>query len=219
MPKEILRKNPLFSCLNETELTALASVAVKKTYPKNTILFNEGDKTDSIYIVYSGKVKVTIIDSHGKEIILSLLGPGEYFGEMAALIDDETRSASVMTRETSELLVISRNDFREILSTHPDIVFSLLKGSLERLREANKKIESLALMDVYGRIARLFMQFAQSSGETQIIEEKLTHQDIANMVGSSREMVSRVMKELTTGEYIEVNNKLIEIKKKLPYSW
>lgn len=216
---ESMNNTPLFECLDEDEREALAEVAVLKTFPKNTILFSEGDTTDSIYIVYTGKVKVTIIDKHGKEIILSLLGPGEYFGEMAALVEGETRSASVMTREPTKLFVISRKDFKEVLTSHSDIVFNLLRGSLERLREANKKIESLALMDVYGRVARLFLQLAKPKNDKYVIEEKLTHQDIANMVGSSREMVSRVLKELSVGEYISVSKKVITIKKKLPYSW
>ncbi|MFC1523903.1 Crp/Fnr family transcriptional regulator [Thermodesulfobacteriota bacterium] len=219
MAKDLLRKNPLFSCLKDEELESFSRVAVKKTYPKNTILFSEGDNTDSIYFISSGKVKVTIIDQSGKEIILSLLGPGDYFGEMAALVEDAPRSACVMTREACQFFVISRENFRDIVTRHTDIVFSLLKGSLDRLKEANKKIESLALMDVYGRIARLFLQMAKQNGENLIIEEKLTHQDIANMVGSSREMVSRVLKELTNGGYIASSKKIIEIKKKLPYSW
>ncbi len=216
---ERINNTPLFECLDEEEREALAQVAILKTFPKNTILFSEGDRTDSIYIVHSGKVKVNIIDQNGKEIILSLLGPGEYFGEMAALVEGESRSASVMTRETTKLFVISRNDFKEVLSSHPDMVFNLLKGSLERLRVANKNIESLALMDVYGRIARLFMQLAKSTADKFVIGEKLTHQDIANMVGSSREMVSRVLKELTVGGYISSSKKVITINKKLPYSW
>jgi len=219
--KDALVTSAIFSKISDRDLDAIKQAAVKKIYPKNTIILSEGDLTDSLYIVASGKVKVTIIDEHGKEIILSILGPGDYFGEMTALEEGSARSACVVTREKSEVLVLAKKDFREIISNNPDIVFSLLKDSIERLREANKKIESLALMDVYGRVARLFLQLAKPDGDNgkQVIEEKLTHQDIANMVGSSREMVSRVMKELCLGEYVSVNNKIIEIHKKLPYSW
>jgi len=221
MMKDALVTSAIFSKISDRDLDAIKQAAVKKIYPKNTIILSEGDLTDSLYIVASGKVKVTIIDEHGKEIILSILGPGDYFGEMTALEEGSARSACVVTREKSEVLVLAKKDFREIISNNPDIVFSLLKDSIERLREANKKIESLALMDVYGRVARLFLQLAKPDGDNgkQVIEEKLTHQDIANMVGSSREMVSRVMKELCLGEYVSVNNKIIEIHKKLPYSW
>lgn len=218
-PADIIKKNSLFNCLNENELAAFADVSIIKNFPKNTILFSEGDHTDSIYIVCTGKVKVTIIDQQGKEIILSLLGPGEYFGEMAALVDGETRSACVMTREASQLLILSKDVFKNILSTHSDVVFKLLKESLDRLKEANKKIESLALMDVYGRVARLLTQLAITKDDSLIIEEKLTHQEIANMVGSSREMVSRVIKELVNGGYLSITKKIIKIKRKLPYSW
>jgi len=213
----MLKNIPLFSSLSDSELTAIEKVALKKTFPKNTILFSEGDKTDSLYIICDGKVKVTINDNEGKELILSMLGPGEYFGEMA-LLDDKPRSASVMTKETTELLIISKNDFMNIFSSNP-IAFNLLKCLTNRLREANNKIESLGLLDVYGRVARVLNQFAKSQKDKMVIEEKLTHQEIANMIGSSREMVSLILKELSTGGYITIDKKLITINKKLPYSW
>ena len=215
---DILRSIALFSCLDETALDALSRVAVKKTFPGHTILLSEGDKTDSLYVICSGKVKVEIGDEHGKEVILTMLGPGEYFGEMAFL-DGKPRSASVVTREPTEALIISRNDFRDILVSNPDAVLNLLKGLLARLREANEKIESLALMDVYGRVARLFVQLAKPKGQKLVIEEKLTHQEIANMIGSSREMVSRILKDLVTGGYITVERKVITINRELPHSW
>ena len=209
---DILGNIPLFSCLDDTALDALSKVAVKKTFPSHTILLSEGDKTDSLYVICSGKVKVEISDEHGKEVILTMLGPGEYFGEMA-LLDGKPRSASVVTRGPTELLIISRNDFRDILISNPDAVYNLLRGLLKRLREANEKIESLALMDVYGRVLKLFVQLAKPKGQKLVIEEKLTHQQIANMIGSSREMVSRILKELT------VDRKVITINRKLPHSW
>jgi len=208
---------PLFSCLNDSELIAIEKVAVKKTFPKNTILLSEGDSTDALYVICEGKVKVTIDDNEGKELILSILGTGEYFGEMA-LLDDEPRSASVTTKETTQLLIISKNDFMGFFSSNP-IALNLLKDLIKRLREANKKIESLGLLDVYGRVARILNQFAKSQAGKMVIEEKLTHQEIANMIGSSREMVSLILKELSNGKYITIDKKLITINKKLPYSW
>jgi CRP/FNR family cyclic AMP-dependent transcriptional regulator len=217
--ENFIEKNTLFSGLSCDELHLLVRAAQKKVYPKNTIILSEGDTTDSLYIVCSGKVKVSIVDEYGKEIILAILGPGEYFGEMTAMADGASRSACVMTREACELMILQKEAFRKIVKNNPDIVFNLLHKSMERLREANKKIESLALLDVYGRVARLFTNLAKSHGDVQIIEEKLTHQDIASMVGSSREMVSRVLKELSSGGYISVTNKTITINGKLPYSW
>ena len=215
----LLVKNALFSGLSEDEQLLILQAASKKVYAKNTIILSEGDTTDSLYVVCKGKVKVSIIDEYGKEIILAILGPGEYFGEMTAIAEGTARSACVMTREPCELLVLQKEDFRKVVKNNPDLVFSLLLKSMERLREANKKIESLALLDVYGRVARLFTQLARPNNGAQVIDEKLTHQDIANMVGSSREMVSRVLKELSQGGYITVSNKTIAINGRLPYSW
>jgi len=212
-------EDSLFSGLKEHERQLIMEAAIKKVYAKNTIILSEGDTTDSLYMVCSGKVKVSIIDEYGKEIILAILGPGEYFGEMTAMVEGASRSACVMTREPCELMILQKADFRKIVKSNPDIVFSLLLKSMERLREANKKIESLALLDVYGRVARLFTKLGRPDNGAQVIDEKLTHQDIASMVGSSREMVSRVMKELTAGGYITVNHKTITINGKLPYSW
>jgi CRP/FNR family transcriptional regulator, cyclic AMP receptor protein len=213
----MLEDIPLFSDLSEAERTNLEKVGVRKKYPKNTIIFSEGDTTDQLYVIINGKIKLTINDNDGKEIILSMLGPGEYFGEMA-LLDNEPRSACAMTKEPTELLLFSKNDFLQIFSSNP-IASRLLQGVIKRLREANKKIESLALLDVYGRIARLLTQLGRPEGEKLIIEERLTHQEIANMVGSSREMVSIILKELSTGGYVSIDNKMITVNKKLPYSW
>jgi CRP/FNR family cyclic AMP-dependent transcriptional regulator len=211
--------NSLFSGLKEEERRLISQAAIKKVYAKNTIILSEGDTTDSLYMVCRGRVKVSIIDEYGKEIILAILGPGEYFGEMTAMAEGASRSACVMTREPCELMILQKEDFRKIVKSNPDIVFSLLLKSMERLREANKKIESLALLDVYGRVARLFAKLGRPENGGQVIDEKLTHQDIASMVGSSREMVSRVLKELSTGGYISINHKTITVNGKLPYSW
>ncbi len=214
----LLKKIPLFSCLDEPELNVLIGAANLRTFPKNAILFNEGDSTDSLYIIHGGKVKVSIIDEQGKEMILSIFGPGDYFGEIA-LIDGKERSATIMTRETVKVLIISRKNFKNILSSNPDLSLGLLKGLVGRLRESNKMIESLAFMDVYGRIARLFMHLAKPDGEKSVIDDKLTHKDISSMIGSSREMVSRIMKELINGGFISVHKKRITINQALPYAW
>lgn len=212
-----MKNVPLFCGLNDQELASLAKVAVKKVVPKNTILFSEGDTTDSLYVICKGKIKVTITDSTGNEVILTMLGTGEYFGEMA-LLDSEPRSACVITKEPTELLIFAKKDFMDIFSSNP-IAFNLLKGLLKRLREANKKIEGLALLDVYGRVAKVLNSLAKPLDQKMVINDKLTHQEIASMVGSSREMVSIILKELSNGGYITVENKIIILNKKLPYSW
>lgn len=214
----MLRDIPLFSELNEQELSDLDLLAVRKMYPKNTVLFTEGDPADSLYVICSGKIKVTVSDEEGREVILSLLGAGEYFGEMA-LLDSEPRSACVITKEPTTVLIFSKNDFMNIFSKKP-IASHLLKGFSKRLRDANKKIEDLALLDVYGRIARLLCQMADIGEDgKRVVSERLTHQEISNMIGASREMVSIIMKELSNGGYISVENKIITIEKDLPYSW
>lgn len=214
----MLKNIALFSDLDDDELEVLQKAAVVKTFPKNTILFSEGDPSDSFYVVKKGKVNVGINDEEGREIILSMLGPGEYFGEMA-LLDGEPRCAFVMTKEKTQLFIISKKNFQTLLISNPEIMFKLLKGLQQRLREANRKIESLALMNVYGRVARLLTTLAGSCENDVVITDKLTHQEIANMVGASREMVSRVLKDLSNKGYISVFKKRITIHNKLPYDW
>jgi CRP/FNR family cyclic AMP-dependent transcriptional regulator len=213
-----LKDIPLFSCLDDAEIEALREVARNKTFPKGTMLFSEGDESDNFYVICSGKVNVGKNDEEGREIILTMLGPGEYFGEMA-LMDGEPRSAFVMTKEATELLVITKKDFNNLLLANPGIMFNFLIGLQKRLREANKRLESLALMDVYGRVARLLTYLAGSSEPGSVVEDKLTHQEIASMVGASREMVSRVLKDLTTQGYISIRKKRVTIHKHMPYEW
>ncbi len=208
----------LFPILDKDALNKLEHVTTKKTFPKNTILFSRGDESNSLYIVYSGRVKAVINDADGREIILSKHGPGEIFGEMA-FIDGEPRSATMITKETTKLLIVHRDEFQNILSSTPAIIFDLLRILLERMREATDKIENLAFKDVYGRIVSLFMHLVKAEHGKMVIEEKLTHQEIANIVGASREMVSRIIKELTDGDYISVDHKRITINKDLPYSY
>ncbi len=197
----MLRKIPLFSTLDDNGMNYLKDVAVKRSFPKNTILFSRGDESDALYLLYKGSAKAIINDETGKEIVLSTIGPGEYFGEISFL-DGEARSATVMTREPVQVLIVYKNDFKKILFSNPDIVFRLLKELLKKLRRSTEQIESLAFMDVYKRIANLLLQLAKPQNAKWVIEEKLTHQEISNRVGSSREMVSRIMKQLQTGGYI-----------------
>ena len=210
----MLKDIATFSCLDEKTVRCFGKVAVRKRFPKNTVLFSKGDKSDSLYIVCSGKVKAIIHDELGKEVVLSIIGPGEYFGEMAA-IDGAPRSATIVTKEPTETLVIDRDDFGRILSSNPDMMFDLLKVLLERFRKADEKIESLVFTSVYHRVATFLMQSAEPKGQKWVIEEKLTHQEIADMVGSSRETVSRAIKELLDAGHISIETKQITINKKL----
>jgi CRP/FNR family cyclic AMP-dependent transcriptional regulator len=207
-------KKPLFSRLDDVTISIFEEAAVRKRFPKNTILFSKGDESASLYVVCTGKVHVTVCDEQGREIVLSVIGPGEYFGEMAAM-DGAPRSATIVTKEPSEILIIHRDDFRRALSSNPDTMLSLLKVFLERLRKADEKIESLAFTNVRDRVASFLMQSAEPQGGTWFVREALTHQEIADMVGSSRETVSRAIKELQVAGHISIERKRITIHKQL----
>ncbi len=214
----MLKNIPLFSNLAESDLAILSSHAVTKKFAKNTIIINEGDETDSLYIILSGKIKAFLSDEHGKEIILDMAGPGEYFGEVA-LLDEAPRSASVMTLEPSSFLIISKGDFKNCVAKNPDIAISLIKELTHRIRVLTSSVKGLALRDIYGRVAETLLNLAAEEKGTLVISERPTQQELANMVGASREMVSRILKDLTTGGYIEVEDKKITIKRKLPSGW
>ncbi|MGH8683112.1 MAG: Crp/Fnr family transcriptional regulator [Burkholderiales bacterium] len=194
---------PIFAGLPESQLQLLTRVVGRKSYPRNSTVIAAGDPTDALYIVISGRLKVMMSDDEGREVILAILSQGEFFGEMG-LIDESPRSATVIAIEPCELLTINKVDFKKCLQENFDICTGVLKGLVRRLREADRKIGSLALMDVYGRVARLLMEMAETVDGQRVVTKKLPKQDIAKMIGASREMVSRVMKDLQTSGYIEV---------------
>ena len=214
----MLKNVSLFSGLPEDAINAVSALATTRTYPKNTIIISEGDDSDSLYAVLSGKVKVYLSDDEGKEIIINIHGPGDYFGEMA-LLDDKPRSASVMTLEESKLAVLSKTAFEDCLSKNPQISLPIIRGMSKRLRNLTENVKSLALMDVYGRVARTLLDMAEPKGEALVINQRLTQREIASMVGASREMVSRILKDLSVGGYITIENKKITINEKLPPGW
>ncbi len=184
----------------------LGKAGKKRLYPKNTIILNEGDSSSCLYVIHSGKLKAYLADEQGREIVLNIMKPGDYFGEMA-LIDNEARSASVMTLEDSQLTVVTREDFIDCMAKNPELVTPLMLGLIKRLRISTRKVGSLALMDVYGRVAGTLLQLAREQDGKLVIGEKLTHQEIANLVGASREMVSRIMHDLAEGGYISVDSR------------
>jgi CRP/FNR family cyclic AMP-dependent transcriptional regulator len=208
---------PLFSGLPEEDLALIEQHGSIKTYRKNTIVINQDDETDSLYAILSGSVKVFISSEDGREVILNHQGTGEYFGEMA-LIDRQPRAASVETLEPSRFMVISRNDFMHCLSRNPRIALNLIEPMTHRIRALARSVSSLALLDVYGRVARVLLDQAVED-EGQLMTGKLTQQEIADMVGASRAMVSRIMKDLKTGGYISIDKKRIIINHELPAHW
>jgi len=214
----MLKNVSLFSDLPDEAVNAVSALATTRTYPKNTIIISEGDDSDSLYAVLSGKVKVYLSDDEGKEIIINIHSDGDYFGEMA-LLDDKPRSASVMTLEESKLAVLSKTAFEDCLSKNPQISLPIIRGLSKRLRNLTENVKSLALMDVYGRVARTLLDMAEPKGDALVINQRLTQREIASMVGASREMVSRILKDLSVGGYITIENKKITINEKLPPGW
>jgi CRP/FNR family cyclic AMP-dependent transcriptional regulator len=199
--KAFLRRVPLFSGLTEQQLDALAAGSARRSYPKGRTIVSEGEPSQSMYILLAGRAKVQRSDSEGKEVILAVLGSGEFFGEMS-LIDDSPRSASVITLESCEFMAVSKDAFKTMLQQSPEVSMAVMRGLVRRLREADKKIETLALLDVYGRVARVLLDFSEDVGGERVVKNRLPRQEIAKMIGASREMVSRVMKGLELDGYI-----------------
>lgn len=199
--KAFLRRVPLFSSLNELQLEQLAAGSVRRSFPKGRTIVAEGEPSQALYILLSGRAKVQRSDTEGKEVILAVIGSGEFFGEMS-LIDDAPRSASVITIESCDFMAINKDSFKTMLAQSPDIGMQIMKGLVRRLREADKKIETLALLDVYGRVARVLLDFSELVGGERVVKSRLPRQEIAKMIGASREMVSRVMKGLEVDGYI-----------------
>lgn len=199
----LLQNIPLFEGLSALQLEQISRMAVRRKVARNTTIVRVGDSTDSLFVIVSGSAKVLNRDTEGHEVILSLLGAGQCFGEMG-LIDGSPRSADVVANENCELLVIAKTDFKKALAENVDLCLNIMKSLVLRLREANRKIESLALMDVYGRVAKLLLDLSEKENGVRLIRRKVTKQDMAKMVGASREMVSRVMRDLEASGYIRV---------------
>jgi len=206
---ERLRAVPLFSHLGGAELERLAAVVRERHYPKNSMVLFADDPGDTLFIVVRGQVKVVLVGEDGREVILSILKDGDFFGEMA-LIDDRPRSASVIATAASDTLVLRRADFQQCLETSPRIALGLLQELSRRLRFADDKIGGLVLLDVNGRIARLLLQLAEEHGGSEI-PRPATHHTLAQMVGSSRETVSRTLRDLQTQGLIDVRRDRIAL--------
>lgn len=198
----------LLSSLEKNELDFLLRDGQKRLYAKGSFIIDAGDNTNCAYIINAGRVKIFLSDEQGRMIVLSVLNAGEHFGEMA-LIDSKVRCAQAIAMEDTELTEISQNTFRACLQSHPLIAERIMLGLVTRLREADKKISSLALMSVHDRVANMLQGLAREQGGLPVIEEKLTHQHIANTVGASREMVTRIIKKMKADGRIRMEGKKI----------
>jgi CRP/FNR family transcriptional regulator, cyclic AMP receptor protein len=206
---DFLATVPLLSRIVPDELRRFSDITREKQYPKGSVILFEDDPGDSLFIVRSGRVKVVLVAEDGREVILGVLGIGEHFGELS-LIDDQPRSAHVIAMEDSTLLVLRRDDFRRRVESNPSVAWALLTELSRRLRRADGKIGGLVLLDVPGRIAQLLLDVTEEGG-TPTIDKPLTHQIIAQMIGASRETVSRTMREFQDAGMIAVNRRRITI--------
>ena len=206
---DFLATVPLFSGIDPTELSQLTEVTREKQYPKGSIIVFADDPGDSLFVVREGRVKVVLVAEDGREVILGVLGVGDHFGELS-LIDEQPRSAHVIAMEDSTLLVLRREDFRRRVEATPQLAWALLVELSRRLRRADGKIGGLVLLDVPGRIARLILDAAADAG-SDTIEKPLTHQTIAQMIGASRETVSRAMSDFQEAGLISVSHRRITV--------
>lgn len=214
----MLNKVSLFSSLPPDELQTLESHANLKSYRKNTIIMDKGDESSALYVLVSGKVRVYIADEEGKEVVLNVCDePGSHFGELA-LLGNTARTASVMTLEDSKFLIISKQDFLNWLADYPQIALSIIRHLVDQITSLTDRVSALALNDVYGRLAATLKDLAKDENG-RLITQPLTQQELAQMIGASREMVSRIFKELRAGGYIQIDDKRIVLLKKLPARW
>jgi len=219
MDTELLNTIPMFEVLNQEEKSSLALHFSLRRHAKNTVIISEGDETNSLYIILSGRVKVFLNDDSGKEVVLNVQDSGEYFGEVS-LLDGDPRSASVMTLEDSQFAVLSKQDFIHVISQNPELSLSIIRGLTLRMRALSENVRSLALTDVYSRVAKVLNELAEEQPDgRRIVKEHLTYDNLANRIGASSKMVSRVMQELKKGNYIRKESQQIIIEQNLPSSW
>jgi CRP/FNR family transcriptional regulator, cyclic AMP receptor protein len=202
----LIRTIPIFTELDENEAKKIADIGISRKYSKNSIVFLEEETGAALFIIISGKVKVVRTDDEGKEVILSILGSGEFFGEMA-LLDGLPRSATVVSTEESELFMIHRREFMQLVENSSQVVVSLLRELTRRLRKADEQIKSLSLKDAVGRVANVIIQLADDSGKIKkgqvVIPDFPLQQDLANMAGTSRETISRTIHQFIREGYLE----------------
>ena len=211
---EILRLVPIFSELDDEIIEKLVSLGRIKEYDKDAIIFLENETGNAMFIIIEGKVKVSRVSDDGREVILSILDEADFFGEMA-LLDGQARSANIIAIEKSKLFIIQRKDFIDLLAQHPNVSVSLLQELTKRIRIADMKIKSLSLKDAEGKVASVILQLADDMGKIRHgaveIERLPMQQDLANMAGTSRETISRVMNTFKKKGFIELDGNKLKI--------
>ncbi|MDY0746126.1 MULTISPECIES: Crp/Fnr family transcriptional regulator [Roseateles] len=214
---DLIRRVPLFSLLTTDQAQSIADSVVKRRFKRGELIVEQGTKSNALFILLNGRARVLTADSRGREVILAVLQNGDYVGEMS-LIDNEPHSATVRAEVQTDMLVLGRNEFARCLPDSSSLSYAILRGLVARLRSADRQIESLALLDVYGRVARTLLDMAEEEKGVKIIRGKVSRQDMAKVVGASREMVSRVMKDLEDKGVIEtLENGSVVIKERLQH--
>jgi CRP/FNR family transcriptional regulator, cyclic AMP receptor protein len=200
---DLIRRVPLFSMLSDVQAQTIAESVVKQRFRRGEAIVESGKKANALYIILNGRAHVVATDTRGREAILANLKQGDYVGEMS-LIDNQPHSATVRAEVQTDVLVLGRAQFTRILPENAAMTYAIMKVLVQRLRQADRKIESLALVDVYGRVANALLELAEVGADgSTVIKDKVSRQNIAKTVGASREMVSRVMKDLEDKHYIE----------------
>jgi CRP/FNR family transcriptional regulator, cyclic AMP receptor protein len=210
----LLKNVPLLSTLSDRQIAVLLKSVRRRTYPRGAVIIEAGEPASSLQIVLSGRLLVVMRDEHGAEVILAMLRAGDYFGEMA-LIDDAPRSARVVVRESCDVLILDKEDFARCLRQNSGLAMEVTRGLVRRLRDADTRIANLALLDVYGRVAAILLQITENTEQSEGVADRISKMDIAKMIGASREMVSRVMKDLERRGYLEIRGTSIFIRNRV----
>ena len=201
---DLLRRVPLFALLTESQAQQIADAVVKRRFKRGDRIVEQGLKSNALHIILSGRARVLASDSRGREVILATLQPGDYIGEMS-LIDNEPHSATVRAEVQTDVLMLGRSDFARCMPESSSMAYAVMRVLVQRLRHSVRNIESLALMDVYGRLARVLLENAErDTNGSLVIQDKISRLDLSKMVGASREMVTRVMKDLEQRGFVTV---------------
>lgn len=215
----MLENLSLFSSLSLQDRSKLEGGMFTQRFCKGSVLVTQGELSNNLlYLILSGKIKVVMANDEGREVLLAVFQPGDSFGELS-LFDEEPRSATVIAVDDCELALLPRAYFLDCLRSNPDIAIELLKTVIKRMRNTTEQVSSLALLDVYGRVAKALSDMAKTQPDGTVVTEPLTHQELSTRVGASREMVTRILNDLKRGGYIAVNKHCIELKKTLPMRW
>ncbi|MBM3114679.1 Crp/Fnr family transcriptional regulator [Jeongeupia naejangsanensis] len=213
--KTFLTQLPIFEQFSDSDLEIVFNAAVKRQLPKGTFLFREGDPGEAMYVLVEGRTRSFTSDNQGKEFVFTIGEPGDVFGEIS-MLDEEPRSWSTQTEEDSTFLMFTKQDFRTAIDTYPQLKDKLILNLARMIRQLSTTMKNLALLDVYGRVRALFETMIIEIDGVTMISEPLTQQAIADRVGSSREMIARILKELVFGGYVRLENKRIILLQKLP---